>query len=130
MKNTDAPVNAKSYVFEMLRALIAALVVTLVLVLASALLIKLLNIPTAYIGVLNQVNKGVSVLTAALLCLRLPKAGYLRGIILGIAYILLSYLVFSLFSGEFSAGISLLNDVALGAVTGMVSGILAVNMRK
>lgn len=130
MRTNDGVVEKKSYVFEMLKALIVALIITLVLVLAAALIIKLFNLPTESISIVNQVIKGVSIFVSALLCLRLKNCGFIRGIILGILYIALSYVVFSLFNGEFLFGINLLNDVALGAVTGLISGIIAVNLRK
>lgn len=131
MRTNDGTVEKKSsYVFEMFRALIVALIITLALVLIAALVIKLFNIPTDYIGIINQVIKGVSIFLSALICLKKKSGGFIRGIILGLTYILLSYVVFSLFNGAFSFGISLLNDVALGAVTGLISGIIAVNLRK
>ena len=107
MRTNDGVVEKKSYVFEMLKALIVALIITLVLVLAAALIIKLFNLPTESISIVNQVIKGVSIFVSALICLRLKNCGFIRGIILGILYIALSYVVFSLFNGEFLFGINL-----------------------
>jgi len=120
----------KSYLVEMLKALIIALIISLVLVLLMALFIKLFNIPTSAINIINQVIRSVSVLTAALLAFKLPKNGWLRGLIFGVLYVLLSFLVFSLLAAEFKVGLSLLNDTALGAVSGLISGIIAVNLRR
>lgn len=128
--NDGAAEKKRSYVLEMLKAMIVALIITLALILISAFAIKLFNVPTEYISIFNQVIKGVSIFVAALICLKAPNGGFIRGIILGILYILLSYVVFSLFNGKFEFGISLLNDAVLGAVTGLISGIIAVNLRK
>ena len=118
------------YALELVKALVVSIIITLALVLISAFIVKAFSVKTSYISIINQVIKGVSVLVSSLICLRLPSNGYIRGIILGVAYILLSYLVFSLFNGSFSGGISILNDLTLGAVSGLLSGIIAVNLRK
>lgn len=123
-------ITVKNYVFEIVRALIAALVITLALILIAAFVIKTFNVSTGAIPVINSVIKGVSVLVATLVFLRLPNSGYIRGLIVGILYIALSFVVFSLFNGEFKFGINLLNDFAFGAVAGLIGGIIAVNIRK
>lgn len=119
----------KSYLVEMFKALIIALIISLGLVLLMALFIKLFNIPDSAINIINQVVRGVSILIAALISFKLPKNGWLRGFIFGVLYTLLAFLVFSLLDtdGGFKIGLSLLNDTALGAVSGLVSGIIAVN---
>ena len=119
-----------SYVLEMLKALVVALIISLALILLAALIIKIFNIPSNYIAIINQVIKSLSVLIAALICFRLPNNGWLRGIIFGILYIALAFVVFSLLDGEFKFGLSLLNDVAIGSISGLISGIIAVNLRK
>ncbi len=130
MYSDKSEATFKKYVFEILRALIAALVVTLALILIAAFAIKTFNVPTDAITIINSVIKGVSVLVATLVFLHLPNSGYLRGLIVGILYIALSFVVFSLFNGEFKFGINLLNDFAFGAVAGLIGGIIAVNIRK
>lgn len=117
-----------SYMLEMLKALIVGLIISLILVLLLAFAIKIFNIATSAIPIINQVIRGVSILITVLFTFRLPKNGWLRGAIFGILYSLLTFVVFSLFDGEFVFGLSLLNDVALGGVTGVISGILAVNL--
>ena len=130
MHSNETTVEKKHYVLEMVKALILSIIVTLVLILLAAFAIKIFNIPTDSIIIINQVIKGVSIFVSAMICFKLPSCGFIRGIILGILYILLSFVVFSLFNNEFAFGINLLNDVALGAVTGLISGIIAVNLRK
>ncbi len=117
------------YVLEQVKTLVVALIITLILVLIAAFAIKLFNIPTKAIVIINQVIKGVSVLVSTLICFKLPKGGYIRGIIFGLLYVLLTYIVFSLFNGSFNGGLSLINDITFGAVTGLISGIIAVNLR-
>ena len=58
-------------------------------------------------------------------CILALVIGVIVGIVIGILYIALSFVILSLLDGEFSFGLGILNDVALGSITGMVSGILA-----
>lgn len=118
------------YVTEMIKTVIFAVIITLVLVLIAALIIKFFSVPTSAIPAINQVIKGVSIVVSELVFFKQKNYGFLRGIILGLSYIFLSSLVFALFNGSFSFGISLLNDVTFACVTGLVGGIIAVNVKK
>lgn len=127
---SETVAKKSGYVFEMVKAVIIGLIISLAAILLTALLIKVLNIADGVIPIINQVIKGVSILVACLLCLRLPNNGWIRGIIVGILYVALSYVVFSLLAKNFEFGLFLLNDFAIGAVTGMISGVIASNIRK
>lgn len=119
-----------SYIFETLIAIFVAIVISLLLVVVAAFMIKLFNAPDTAIVIINQVIKGLSILLSCLICLRLPHNGWLRGFIVGLIYVAVAFVVFSLLSGEFIIDLSLLNDCVLGGVTGLISGIIAVNIRK
>lgn len=121
----DGEVKKSNAVFEVIKALIIAVIISLVLVLLSALIIKFCNITDKAIPIINQVIKGVSILIGCLVALRNKTNCWLKGIIIGIFYIALSFVIFSALDGKFSFGLDLLNDVVLGSVSGLVSGILA-----
>lgn len=112
-------------IFDVLKALIISVIISLVLVLLAALIIKLFNIKNGVIPIINQIIKGVSILLGCLIALKNGSNGWLKGIIVGIFYIALAFVIFSLLDGNFSFGLNILNDVALGSITGMVSGILS-----
>ena len=112
-------------VVEIIKALIIAVILSLVLVLVAALVVKLFNISDGVIPILNQVIKGVSILLGCVIALKSRPGCWLRGIIIGILYIALAFVIFSLLDGEFVFGVGNLNEVALGSITGLVSGILA-----
>lgn len=123
-------VKDRGYLFEIVKANIIALIIALVLVLVSALFVKLFNAPDGAIPIINQVIKSVSIFVACLISLRKPTNGWLRGMICGFIFVWISFVVFSLLDGNFVFGLSLLNDCVLGTVSGMISGIIAVNIRK
>ena len=112
-------------IFETVKALIIAVILSLVSVLLAALVIKLFNLGNGAMPIINQAIKGVSILLGCLIAIKSKHNSWLKGIVIGILYIALSFVIFSLLDGEFSFGLGILNDVALGSITGMVSGILA-----
>ena len=126
----DSVSDKRTYLFELIKALIFSIIVTLVLVLISAFIIKFFNVSTNAIPIINQVIKGVSIFLSALIFFKRKGGGFLRGLILGVAYICLSSFIFSLFNGSFSFGISVLNDLTFSAVTGLISGIIAMSVKK
>lgn len=118
-----------SYVFEIARANIIALIFALIAILFSALAVKLFNVADSAIPIINQVIKSVSIFIGCVVSLKKPSSGWLRGLICGFTFVALSYLVFSALQNNFEIGLFLLNDFALGMVSGMISGIIAVNIR-
>jgi len=123
--------TARHYFFEILKAIIIAVIISLAAILILAFIIKTANIPSNAIPIINQVIKGVSILTACLWCLKLPRNAWLRGLAVGVIYILLAFLIFSLLNSvQFNFGLNLLNDIALGSVSGLLSGIIAGLIRK
>ena len=120
----------RGYIFEIVKANIIALVFALIAVLLSALVVKIFNVTDKAVPIINQVIKSLSILLGCLLSLKKPNNGWLRGMICGFIFVWLSFVVFSLLSSQFVFGLSLLNDCVLGMVTGMISGIIAVNIRK
>lgn len=120
----------RGYVFEIVKANIIALIVALLAILLSALIVKFFTVSDSAIPIINQVIKSVSIAIGCLVSLKKPNNGWLRGLICGFTFAWLSFLVFSALDANFVFGLSLLNDCVLGAVSGMISGIIAVNIRK
>ena len=127
-KNSAAK-SEHGYVFEIVKANIIALVIALFAILFSALAVKLFNVSDSAIPIINQVIKSASIFIGCLVALKKPNNGWLRGVICGLTFVLLSFVVFSTLQNNFVFGLSLLNDCALGMVSGMLSGIIAVNIR-
>lgn len=123
-------VKTRSPIVEIVMAVVVAVIFSLVLILIAAFIIKIFNVPTKAIAIINQVIKGVSVLAACLLCLKTPLNGWLKGIAVGFFYIAVAFVIFSLLGGGFEWSLKILNDIAIGCVTGLLSGIIAANIRK
>lgn len=117
-------------IWEFVKALIVSVIITLLLVLLFAVIIRFCSIDTSYIAIINQVIKCVSIITSMLICFTRRTNGWLRGFIFGLVYILAAFLIFSAFSSEFIFDIKLLNDCVLGGITGLIGGIIVVNIKK
>lgn len=118
----------KWYALEIIITVIIALIISLLLVLLLAFIIKTFNLPTEASSVITVIIKILSIFIASLICLKRPNSGWIRGAIVGIVYILISFLVFSILGEKFNFGLSLLNDVIIGMIAGVISGIVAVNV--
>lgn len=120
----------RGYIFEIVKANIVALIFALIAILLSALAVKLFGISDGAIPIINQVIKSLAIFIGCMTSLKKPNNGWLRGIICGFTFVWLSYFVFSALDGNFVASLSLFNDCVLGTLSGMISGIIAVNIRK
>lgn len=129
MKSESKKIS-NSYALEIIKAIVIAILISLVSILIMAFAIKIFNIPTTIIPIINQVIKGLSILLACLFSLKLPNNGWLRGIFVGILYVIIAFVIFSLLDGKFVFGLNCLNDIAIGSISGLISGIISVNIRK
>ncbi|MCH5165263.1 MAG: TIGR04086 family membrane protein [Clostridiales bacterium] len=120
----------RGYVFEIVKANIIALITALIAILISALIVKIFVVSDSAIPIMNQVIKSISIFIGCIFSLKKPNNGWLRGLICGFTFVWLSFLVFSTLDSRFLFGLSLFNDCVLGALAGMISGIIAVNIRK
>ena len=113
---------------EGVKAVLIAIVCALVLTSAFALIMQVTAMSDKVILPVNLTIKAVSVFTGCAVSLRGQK-GWLRGMLVGLAFTCLSGLLFALVGGEFSFTWLLIVEVLFGAVIGALSGVFAVNFR-
>ena len=120
-----------NWVLDIIKTVVIAILVSMMLVLVFALIVKASNVSE---NVIPYVNVGIKVLSVAIGCLagfhRVGKGGWLKGLICGILYVVTSFLVFSFISGSVSMKNITWLDLVTGAVVGIFSGVLAVNVKK
>lgn len=129
----DATVGNKkgNTVIQVIAASMIAVIVSLVLILLSAAIINALDVDSdIWLTVINQIIKGVSLLAGCLIMFKNVRNGWLKGLVTGIVYIVLSFVVFSLMYMQFSIDLSFLVDLLTGAAMGLICGVIAVNVRK
>ncbi len=119
-----------SGLIEILKATIFALIISMVLIIVFAIIIRFVNISDNIIMPVNQIIKGVSILLACIITLRGSKKGLIKGIIIGVLYSILSYIVFSVLSSTMTIGLTTITDLLFSAIIGGISGLVAVNIKK
>ena len=121
--------NKSEFWLSILKGTIYAITCSLVLILIFALLIRFLNIPDGYIMPINQAIKIISLFFGCFLSLRGKEKGFIKGIIIGILYSFLSYIIFSFLCGNFSFELTTITDLIFSAFIGGLCGIICVNTK-
>lgn len=124
--NTKEKQNKKTNpVVSVLMSAFAALLLSFVLTALCALLLQNQTLGIESIKIINPVIKSVSALAAALIAARkIKQKSWLAGLVAGFVYSLLSFLIFSLLSGDFGIGTGTLLDLIMCSAAGMTGGIV------
>lgn len=109
---------------EVGKSVCIAVIVTLAAVLVFALLVKLFSIGSGAITAVNQVIKAVAIFVGCMVCVK-PGRGLLKGLVSGVAVIILTYFLFAILAGEIAFGWTNVLDLVFGALVGAVSGFVA-----
>ena len=113
---------------ESIKAVLIAIVCSLVLTSVFALILGITSLPDKLILPINLTIKAVSVFVGCALSLR-GRNGWLRGMAIGFAFTCLSGLLFGLVGGDFAFSWLLLVEVLFGLIAGSLSGMFSVNLR-
>ena len=84
---------------EVGKSVCIAAIVTLAAVLVFALLVKLFTIGSGAITAVNQVIKAVAIFVGCMVCVK-PGRGLLKGLVSGVAVIILTYFLFAILAGR------------------------------
>lgn len=119
----------KEGVLQVVKATLAAVVFSLVFVLVFTLIIQLASVGSGVIKPVNQIFKIIAIAVGGMLFIRGEK-GYLKGAAAGLATVLVSYLLFAVIGGSFAVRWTFVLEILLGAASGAITGIIAVNVKK
>lgn len=102
-----------------------AVIGTLLFVLLFALIIKWANLSNAVIKPIMQVVKVLGIFLGVAIALRKAKSkGWLWGGLVGILYMVFTFLIFSLLDGNFQVGLGALSDLLFQTLVGVVSAVV------
>lgn len=118
----------KNDVFDVLKAVLFATLISLALVLVFAIVIRFASVENKVIMPVNIAIKIVSIFVGTLIGFKQPQNGLLKGAISGLAYMLLTFLIFSALNGFKDVQFSWIDLITL-PVAGAISGIIAVNIK-
>ena len=96
-------------------------------VLIFSLILKFANLSDSVVKPVNQCIKAFAILFGCFFGIRGEK-GWLKGLVAGLLTVMLTYLVFAMVGGDFSLSWLILAELAFGAVAGVLSGIVSVNV--
>ena len=117
-------VTKKDYLFNFIKAIFASICLSLILILIFAFILKYVSLSDNTIKLINQAIKILSILYGFIVLRKKDKHSlFFKGILIGIVYGALSYLLFSLLSGSFALEITTLNDIVFNGVIGAIIGL-------
>lgn len=129
--NEGEVLNKSNVFLTVLKGTLIALSISIIGVLIFAFVLRFVSIPDSAISPVNQVIKGVSILVGTIFALRKNKEmGLIKGLLIGLFYIVLAFLTFSLLDGNFNLSATILNDLLFGSIVGMIAGIISNLTRK
>lgn len=116
---------------SVLKGALVSLAISLVGILIFAFFIKYVAVPTSAIKPINQVIKGISLLVGCFVALKkVDKMGLISGLLIGLTYTVLAFVVFSILDGNFEFSKTLVNDLLFGGIIGAICGVIAVNLKR
>ncbi|MEG1751576.1 MAG: TIGR04086 family membrane protein [Clostridia bacterium] len=119
------------FIIIILKSALIALAISLIGILIFAFVMRFFAVPDGAIRPINQIIKCVSVMIGCFFGLKKTKEkGLVSGLLVGLIYTLISFLVFSALNGEFEFTKLLINDLLFGGVIGAICGIISVGFRK
>lgn len=116
---------------SIIKGTLLAVSTTLILILLFALLIRFFDISDSLIFPINQVIKIISLFLGILSLLKNNnEKGFIKGILLGLVYFVLSFIVFSILQGAINFKIENLYDGIITMFMGGLIGIILVNLKR
>jgi len=123
--------NNENIFLTILKGGIIAVAITLVFILIFALIIKFFTISNSVIFPINQVIKVVSLFIAMLIVTKGQKErGLVKGMLLGLVYFLVSFIIFSILQQSFSIEMNNVYDMLLTSLMGGIVGLISVHISK
>ena len=123
-------VENKQNIFDVIKSVLFSLISSILLVLIFALFVKYLSLEKDVIVPVNYFIKIFSILLGSIIGIKNKNGGAVKGFFIGIFYYLFSILLFSIFSANFSLVKFNYIDLLCLALCGIISGIIAVNIKK
>ena len=129
-KKNDNVTKEKNNYISILKGSLLAIVITIVCLTIYAAILTYTTISENTIVPVVLVVSGISILIASSISTRkLKKQGLINGGIIGLIYKLVVYLLSSIISAEFSLNTSSILMILVCIITGMVGGIIGINMK-
>lgn len=121
----------KKNIIRILKGSAFAIVLSIIMLFIFALLLTYTNISESTIMPVTLTITGISILIGSTISTRkIKKNGLVNGGIVGLIYIIILYLSSSLCLSGFSLSSNSFIMLAVGVITGIIGGIIGVNLNK
>lgn len=106
------------------KGVLCAVIVTLLFILGFALVVQLTGLSNHVITPIMQVVKVFCIFIAVAIAIKPAKSkGWLYGALVGLLYMVFTFLIFSMIDGHFVIGVSALSDLLFQVLVGLVSAV-------
>ena len=129
-KTKQASMVANNDILQYIKGMILSLIITFACVIIFALSIKFFALADWVIAPVNMAIKAISIFFGTLIFAKSKTKGLKKGIIFGLSYTTIAFLLFSALSASFDLSISLILDYLFAAAIGAIAGIIKVNTTK
>jgi len=114
-----------SFVLKLVSSSIKGLIVSILLVLGLAFLLKFVEIPDKFITIFDQLIKIISIFVAVKSFLKFsPNKSLLKSFVVGAVYTLLTFILFSSLAGSYQINLNLILDLLFGGVVGIIFAVI------
>lgn len=129
-KIEDITKEKNSNIIKIIKGSIIAIIITLLALTIYAAILSYTNVAeTTMVPVILTIT-GISILIgSSISSVSIKKKGIVNGALVGLIYILCIYVLSSIFSVGFSFNINSIIMLLIGVVTGMIGGIIGVNLK-
>ena len=121
--------NIKNFFMQTLKAVIISISILLVGILLFSIVVKFAFLNDGVIKAVNQFIKILAIFLGAFFSVKEGR-GLLKGLTIGFTFSVVSNLIFSIMGKVPFFSLSLLIDLGFNMLIGVISGIIAVNIRK
>lgn len=125
----EAKVKADKNIIRIIKGSVFSILITLILLFIYAILLTSTNIPESTMSVVVITITGISILIgSSISSFKIKKRGIVNGGLVGLIYIITIYLISSIALIGFSMNINSIVMIIVAIVTGMIGGIIGVNL--
>ena len=118
-------------IVKVIKGSVLAIVLTAIFLTIYATILSFTNISETTIVPVVIVLTGISLLIgSSISTIPIKKQGMFNGGLVGLIYMLVLYIISSIILGNFGLNINSIIMIAVGVLTGMVGGIIGVNIHK
>ena len=131
LKKNDAPAKEKNNsVVKVIKGSAIAIILTLIFLSIYAALLSATNISETTMVPVVLVITGISILIgSSMSTVSIKSQGMLNGFLVGLIYMAVLYIISSIMLVGFEFNLNSVIMLIVGAVTGMIGGVIGVNMK-